>query len=97
VCLSPRRLARAQNAEQTMAAVEEMPPRSGAVALIEGIVDTLAQSRLKSVIAIVIVAFACCLPGIHTLPPLDREESLSIVAASRMVESGNFAEPRLAE
>src|SRR6476661_4824286 len=82
---------------QTMAAVTEMPPRSGAVALVEGIVNTLAQSRLKSAIAIVIVAFACFLPGIGTLAPLDRDESQSIVATTRMLQGGNFAEPRLAE
>lgn len=80
-----------------MAAVNEMPPRSGAVALVEGIVNTLAQSRLKSAIAILIVAFACFLPGIGTLAPLDRDESQSIVATTRMLQSGNFAEPRLAE
>jgi 4-amino-4-deoxy-L-arabinose transferase-like glycosyltransferase len=80
-----------------MAAVNEVPSRHGAVMTIEGIVDVLAASRLKSALAILIVALACFLPGLATLAPFDRDETHSVLSTQRMTQSGNYTEPRLAE
>ncbi|MEO8668845.1 MAG: hypothetical protein ABI399_10030 [Bauldia sp.] len=80
-----------------MAAVNEVSLRPSAVATIEGLVDTLAASRLKSALAILIVALACFLPGLGTLAPLDRDETQSVLATQRMAATGDYSDPRLAE
>jgi 4-amino-4-deoxy-L-arabinose transferase-like glycosyltransferase len=76
-----------------MALTNERAARAGAPAAIERIVDTLAASRIKSAVAIVIVALACFLPGFNTLPPIDRDEARTAVATRAMEEIGSFAAP----
>lgn len=58
-------------------------------------IERLAGSRIASVVAIVIVALACFLPGINTIPPIDRDEPAFAEVAREMLASGDFATLRL--
>lgn len=57
--------------------------------------DYLAGSPLASVIAIAIVAFACMVPGLTAIAPLDGDEPGYVVAAREMVTTGDYATVRL--
>ena len=74
-----------------MAGATNSTPGTPAAAPIARIVDRLAESKLKSAIAILIVAVACFLPGLDRIPPIDRAETLSAVTAQRMLTGGNLA------
>src|SRR5688572_12692474 len=58
-------------------------------------VDRLARAPWASVAAIVVLALACFLPGMATLPPIDGDEPAFAVAAREMVEAGDYAAVRL--
>ena len=64
-------------------------------AAIEGIVDTLAASRLRSILAILIVALVAFLPGLTTIAPLDRDETRFALGTKLMLETGNLADAGL--
>ena len=72
-------------------AARENAALNGGRAAIEAIVARLADLRLASAAAILIVALACMLPGIMTIPPIDREEPHFAQAVKRMVETGGTA------
>jgi 4-amino-4-deoxy-L-arabinose transferase-like glycosyltransferase len=57
--------------------------------------DWLAATRLRSAIALVIVALACFLPGQSTIPPVDRDEARYAQATTQMLETGDFVDIRL--
>jgi len=61
-------------------------------AAIEGIVDTLAASRVRSIVAIVIVALVAFLPGINTISPLDRDEPRFALGTKLMLETGDLSD-----
>jgi 4-amino-4-deoxy-L-arabinose transferase-like glycosyltransferase len=60
--------------------------------LMEGFVDTIAVSRLRCVVAILIVALVAFLPGLATIPPLDRDEPHIALGTKLMVETGDYAD-----
>lgn len=60
------------------------------VADVEGMVDAITASRLRSFIAILIVAVIAFLPGFKTIAPLDRDEPQFAIETKSMVETGDF-------
>jgi 4-amino-4-deoxy-L-arabinose transferase-like glycosyltransferase len=54
---------------------------------VEGILDTIAASRLRSVIAILIVTFIAFLPGFTTIAPVDRDEAQYALETKSVVET----------
>lgn len=61
-------------------------------ATIERLVDSIATSRLRSLVAILIVAFVAFLPGFQAIAPLDRDEARYAVETKLMVETGGIDE-----
>jgi len=64
---------------------------------IESAVDRIAGSSSASLALIAIVALLCFLPGLATLPPVDRDEPRFAQATHQMVETGNYLDIRLQE
>src|SRR5690606_24670846 len=64
---------------------------------IENVVDTVAVSRWRSVIAVLIVALACFLPGFNSIAPADRDEPSITQATRLMVQTGDYAPTRSGE
>lgn len=75
-----------------MTASNETAIGNDAVAAIEGVVDTIAASRIRSAVAILIVALIAFLPGFKTVPPLDRDEPWLALGSKHMVETGGYAD-----
>jgi 4-amino-4-deoxy-L-arabinose transferase-like glycosyltransferase len=59
------------------------------------IAGSIAASRLRSALAIVVVALVCFLPGFDRAPPLDRDETLAALTAQRMISTGDLARANL--
>lgn len=57
-------------------------------ASVVGLVDTLAQSRLRGFVAILIVALVTFLPGLKLIPPLDRDEPSYVLETKMLLEAG---------
>lgn len=64
---------------------------------IESAVDRVARSSAASLAAIAVVALLSFLPGLATLPPVDRDEPRFAQATHQMVETGNYLDIRLQE
>jgi 4-amino-4-deoxy-L-arabinose transferase-like glycosyltransferase len=64
---------------------------------IERVVDRIAGSSTASLALIAIVALLSFLPGLATLPPIDRDEPRFAQATHQMVETGNYLDIRLQE
>ena len=64
---------------------------------IESAVDRIAGSSTASLALIAIVALLSFLPGLATLPPIDRDEPRFAQATHQMVETGNYLDIRLQE
>lgn len=64
---------------------------------IESAVDRIAGSSSASLILIALVALLSFLPGLATLPPVDRDEPRFAQATHQMVETGNYLDIRLQE
>ncbi len=62
------------------------------VAAIEGIVDTITASRIRSAVAILIVTLVAYLPGFNSILPLDRDEPRIALGTKHMVESGDYGD-----
>jgi 4-amino-4-deoxy-L-arabinose transferase-like glycosyltransferase len=75
-----------------MTASNETAAGPDAVAAIEGVIDTIAASRIRSAVAILIVALVAFLPGFKTIPPLDRDEPWLVLGSKYMVETGDYSD-----
>lgn len=75
-----------------MTVSKETVAGGGSAAAIEGVVDKLAESRVWSVIAILIVALIVFLPGFTSIAPLDRDEPRFAIGTMLMLESGDIAD-----
>ena len=64
---------------------------------IERAVDRIAGSSSASLALIAVVALLSFLPGLATLPPVDRDEPRFAQATHQMVETGNYLDIRLQE
>src|SRR3990167_5249061 len=84
--------ARRRGVPERMTASNETAAGIDAVAAIEGVVDTIAASRIRSAVAILIVALIAFLPGFKTVPPLDRDEPWLALGSKYMVETGDYAD-----
>ena len=62
---------------------------------IEAATDRIAGSTPASLMALVVVALVCFLPGFVTMPPIDGDGPAYAVAAREMVASGDFATVRV--
>jgi 4-amino-4-deoxy-L-arabinose transferase-like glycosyltransferase len=69
--------------------------RPSALAGIAAAFAWIAATRLRSTIALVIVALACFLAGQSTIPPVDRDEARYAQATTQMLETGDFVDIRL--
>ena len=57
---------------------------------IETVLGRIAASQLATIAAIIVVAFLAFLPGLTTLPPIDRDEPRFAQASHQRVETGNY-------
>jgi 4-amino-4-deoxy-L-arabinose transferase-like glycosyltransferase len=74
-----------------MAVSNEAVAKADYARVVEGIVDTLAESRIRSAFAIAIVALIVILPGLNTIAPFDRDEPRFVLVAKQMVETRDFS------
>lgn len=61
---------------------------------IEALTGRIARSRRTSLATIVCVSLLCLLPGLATLPPIDRDEPRFAQATRQMIESGDYLDVR---
>jgi len=61
---------------------------------IETVVEGLAADRRASAFAILVVALCCFLPGLSTIPPVDRDEPRYADTARHMVATGDLLDAR---
>jgi len=59
------------------------------------IFDWLAASHLRAVVALLLLALACFLPGQASIPAVDRDEARYAQATTQMLETGDFVDIRL--
>jgi len=57
----------------------------------------LSLIQLRDLILLIVIVFACGLPGINTLPVTDRDEARYIQATRQMIETGDYVEIRFQE
>ena len=62
---------------------------------VEAATNRVAGSPVASLVAVVLVALACFLPGFLNIPPIDGDGPSSAVAAREMVATGDFATVRV--
>jgi 4-amino-4-deoxy-L-arabinose transferase-like glycosyltransferase len=60
------------------------------VADVERVLGMISESRLRSFVAILVVALIAFLPGFRTIAPLDRDEPQYALETKAMIESGQF-------
>jgi 4-amino-4-deoxy-L-arabinose transferase-like glycosyltransferase len=63
-----------------------------------GVVDILgraAHSHVGAIAILVVVSLACFLPGIGTIPAIDRDEARYVQATTQMLETRDFVDIRL--
>src|SRR5690606_37483707 len=58
------------------------------------LIAMVAGASARSLVLLVLLVLASILPGIASLPPLDRDESRYVQATRQMVESGNYVDIR---
>ena len=56
----------------------------------------LERAARRPVLALLLLAMLAWLPGLSTLPPLDRDESRFAEASRQMAETGNYIDIRFA-
>ncbi|MEM6382354.1 MAG: phospholipid carrier-dependent glycosyltransferase [Pseudomonadota bacterium] len=56
--------------------------------------DGLARVRLVAVLCVALIATAAFVPGVATIPPIDRDESRYAQASRQMVATGDFVDIR---
>jgi 4-amino-4-deoxy-L-arabinose transferase-like glycosyltransferase len=78
-----------------MAAVNDSARGAALHPAMSRIAGSIAASRLRSALAIVVVALVCFLPGFDRTPPLDRDETLAALTAQRMISTGDLARANL--
>lgn len=61
-------------------------------AAIEGFFDSIVASRMRSIVAILIVTLVAFLPGFQTIAPLDREEPHYVLGTKLMTETGDYTD-----
>lgn len=61
-------------------------------AAIERIFDSIVASRVRSIVAILIVTLVAFLPGFQTIAPLDREEPRYALGTKLMIETGDYTD-----
>lgn len=71
-----------------MTDTSETATATDCAASVAGLVDSLADSRLRSFLAILIVALVAFLPGLRLVPPLDRDEPSYALETKLVLEVG---------
>jgi len=71
-----------------------MPNRMGDAQIAAGL-SWVAASHLRAVALLLLLSLACFLPGLSTIPPLDRDETSFVQATRQMLETGNYVDIRL--
>ena len=62
-----------------------------------GFADWLTRSHWRAVAALIILAVVSFLPGIDSIPPVDRDEALFAQSSKQMLETGNYVDIRFQE
>src|SRR5436190_17954747 len=58
------------------------------------VIDFVADSHARAVAFLLLCAMLFFLPGVFTIPPIDRDEARFAQATKQMVESGDFVDIR---
>ena len=61
---------------------------------LEAHLSALCSSRTKAVIALMLFALICFLPGFNSIPPVDRDEARFAQASKQMMESDDYIDIR---
>ncbi len=61
---------------------------------VEAIFDWLSATHLRAVVALLLLALACFLPGQASIPAIDRDEARYAQATTQMLETGDFVDIR---
>ncbi|WP_316859452.1 glycosyltransferase family 39 protein [uncultured Cohaesibacter sp.] len=61
---------------------------------IEAWLFALCSSRIKALMALLLFALVCFLPGFNSIPPVDRDEARFAQASKQMMESGDYIDIR---
>lgn len=81
-----------------MTTIETTPTARRSIVLaayIEAILDWVAASHLRAIVALILLALACFLPGQASTPAVDRDEARYAQATTQMMETGDFVDIRL--
>lgn len=81
--------------ESIVARVATGPSAEGAPAALRRGFAAAAESNPLSVLAILVLALLCFLPGFFTIPPIDRDEPNFANASRTMYETGNLIDIRI--
>lgn len=73
-----------------MIETSETATGAGRGADVERVLGVITESRLRSIVAILIVTLVAFLPGFRTIAPLDRDEPQYALETKAMIESGQF-------
>ena len=55
----------------------------------------VTATHLRAALALALLCVACFLPGISTIPPVDRDEARFVQATKQMLETGNYVDIRM--
>jgi 4-amino-4-deoxy-L-arabinose transferase-like glycosyltransferase len=76
------------------AATEQNPPPRGLIYWFEACLGTATSSRTRIFLLLGLIALVTFLPGLRSIPPIDRDESRYAQASKQMMESGNYIDIR---
>ncbi len=57
----------------------------------------VSASHVRAIAALVLISLVCFLPGIASIPPLDRDEARFAQSTKQMLETGNYIDIRLGD
>ena len=80
-------------AEMTIAATQDQRP-GGLAGLFEGVVAAATVSHVRVVLLLTVVGLCAFLPGLGSIPPIDRDEARYAQATKQMMETGDYIDIR---
>src|SRR5262249_25947126 len=72
---------------------EDQRPR-GLAGLIERLVEAVMVSRVRLLLVLTLVGLCAFLPGLASIPPIDRDEPRYAQASKQMMETGDYIDIR---
>ena len=80
-------------AELTTAATQGQRP-DGLAGFFEGLVEAATVSRVRTVLLLTVMGLCAFLPGLFSIPPIDRDEARYAQATKQMMETGDYIDIR---